>query len=270
MMKKLIFLVVVFFTGRLCAAQTNYGPDKIHIIPEPVSVTTQQGHFLLRPATRILVENPSVTGVAGLFAKMLNTPTGYHLLAKKSKSSRVKNDILLRINQVPDSILGNEGYRLQVSARKVVVTANTPRGIFYGMQSLMQLLPPQIESDSVVKHVAWDIPCVSILDYPRFKWRGLMLDVSRHFFSKKFVEEYIDEMAKYKFNVFHWHLTDDQGWRIQIKGLPRLTEVGAWRVPRTGRWGTFPAPQPGEKATEGGITAWKTFRKLSAMPAGAL
>jgi hexosaminidase len=102
------------------------------------------------------------------------------------------------------------------------------------------------------------------MDYPRFGWRGLMLDVSRHFFSKQFVEAYIDEMAKYKYNIFHWHLTDDNGWRIQIKGLPRLTEVGAWRVPRTGRFGRFAPPQPGEKATYGGYYTQQDIRDVVA------
>ncbi|MEO6948991.1 MAG: family 20 glycosylhydrolase, partial [Ginsengibacter sp.] len=88
----------------------------------------------------------------------------------------------------------------------------------------MQLLPPDVESQTVVQSMKWEIPEVSIMDYPRFGWRGLMLDVSRHFFTVKEVEEYINEIAKYKFNVFHWHLTDDEGWRIQIKGLPRLTD----------------------------------------------
>jgi hexosaminidase len=108
------------------------------------------------------------------------------------------------------------------------------------------------------------MPCVSITDYPRFGWRGLMLDVSRHFFSKAFVKQYIDEMVKYKFNVFHWHLTDDQGWRIEIKGLPELTAKGAWRVPRTGQWNSFTPPQPGEQATDGGYYTQEDIREVVA------
>jgi hexosaminidase len=261
-MKKLIFLIVVLLIYKSGPAQTIHAQNKIHIIPEPVSVTAGHGHFSLKRDTRILVENPSATDVADLFTKMLDVPTGYHLKEKKSKSSRLKNAISLRINSEPDSRLGDEGYTLQVSAHKVVITANKPQGIFYGIQSLMQLLPPEIESDSLVKNKDWNIPCVTVLDYPRFKWRGLMLDVSRHFFSKKFVEEYIDEMAKYKFNVFHWHLTDDQGWRLQITGLPKLTGVGAWRVPRTGRWKTLPAPQSGEKASDGGYYTTKDIHEI--------
>jgi len=101
-----------------------------------------------------------------------------------------------------------------------------------------------------------------ITDYPRFGYRGMMLDVSRHFFSKEFIKKYIDEMAKYKFNVFHWHLTDDQGWRVEIKGLPELTDIGAWRVARTGQWGTFEEPQPDEKATDGGYYTQDDIREI--------
>ena len=95
------------------------------------------------------------------------------------------------------------------------------------------------QSDSLVKNITWSAPCVSITDYPRFGWRGLMLDVSRHFFTKKEVEKYMDQMAAYKYNVLHLHLSDDQGWRIEIKSMPQLTNVGAWRVKRTGLWGEF-------------------------------
>src|SRR5699024_663166 len=108
----------------------------------------------------------------------------------------------------------------------------------------------------------WTAPCVDIIDYPKFHWRGLMLDVSRHFFTAKEVKEYIDEMAKYKYNVFHWHLTDDQGWRIDIKGLPKLTKAGAWRVPRTGKWGSFQAPERGEKTSYGGYYTQEEIRDI--------
>src|SRR5581483_12443692 len=102
------------------------------------------------------------------------------------------------------------------------------------------------ESKTLVKDVKWQAPCVEIMDYPRFGWRGLMFDVSRHFFTKEQVEEYIDEMARYKFNLLHWHLTDDEGWRIEIKSLPRLTTVGAYNVKKVGYFGSFPPPGPDE------------------------
>jgi hexosaminidase len=125
--------------------------------------------------------------------------------------------------------LGDEGYQLTVHADAVTIQAGTPAGLFYGMQSLRQLLPPEIEKREKVRGVKWTIPCVEIKDSPRYSWRGLMLDVSRHFADKGEVEHLLDLMAMHKLNRFHWHLTDDQGWRIEIKKYPKLTEIGAWR-----------------------------------------
>ena len=232
----------------------------LHIIPEPVSATLQKGYFSFKQNTSVLVEGSKAQNVATLFTKMFNTLTGYRLLAKTGKA---ENDaIILKINSTPDSILGNEGYTLNVSSKKIIISANQPHGLFYGVQTLMQLLPPKDNSYDHTKITQFKIPCIDITDYPRFGYRGMMLDVSRHFFAKDFIKKYIDEMAKYKFNVFHWHLTDDQGWRIEIKGLPELTKVGAWRVPRTGRWGTFQQPQPGEKATDGGYYTQNDIREI--------
>src|SRR6185437_11576928 len=173
----------------------SFGFGQVNIIPEPVSVTVQEGYFQLRSNTSVVVEGSAAWDVAKFFTEMLNTPTGYHLLAKKDKAGN-GNAIILRINNTQDPILGNEGYRLRVTSKNVLIAANQPNGIFYGMQTLMQLLPPDAESRTAIPSVKWEIPCAEITDYPRFGWRGLMLDVSRHFFSKEFVEKYIDEMAK--------------------------------------------------------------------------
>lgn len=145
----------------------------------------------------------------------------------------------------------------------MTLTAGSPAGVFYGLQTLLQLLPPDIESSQPVAR-SWAVPCATITDYPRFGWRGLMLDVSRHFYTKEEVKRYIDEMAKYKYNIFHWHLSDDNGWRIEIKSLPELTKTGAWRVPRTGRWGNFDSPQPGEAATDGGFYTQDDIKEVIA------
>src|SRR5208282_2318771 len=125
--------------------------------------------------------------------------------------------------------LGTEGYQLAMNSEAVFIRAATTAGLFYGAQTLLQLLPPEIFSTNPVTNTDWQMPCVQIEDWPRFKWRGLMLDVSRHFFSKSEVETILDAMALHKLNVFHWHLTDDQGWRIKLKKYPRLTQAGAWR-----------------------------------------
>jgi len=137
-------------------------------------------------------------------------------------------DVLITTKEA-NPALGDEGYVLSVSPSNVVIRATTSTGAFYGVQTLLQLLPPPIFSTTKVSGIAWDIPAVMIQDQPRFKWRGLMLDVARHFYSKAEVERYLDIMALHKMNSFHWHLVDDQGWRIEIKEYPKLTQIGAWR-----------------------------------------
>ena len=264
-MRKFTFLLFAGMVMWTCsAAQQKKPKQSLHIIPEPVSATVQEGYFLLKPNTRIIASDAPVSGVASLLAQMLNAPTGYHLTTAAGKGNHEENAIVLRINSSKQATLGDEGYTLRVLPGQVVIAANKPQGLFYGIQTLMQLLPPAVGSHTVIKDTPWKMPCVNIMDYPRFGWRGLMLDVSRHFFSKEFVKQYIDELVKYKFNVFHWHLTDDQGWRIEIKGLPGLTETGAWRVPRTGEWNSFASPQPGEKATEGGYYTQEDIREVVA------
>ncbi len=155
----------------------------------------------------------------------------------------------------PKAATEKEGYLLDVSSNSVVVKALTPQGLFYGVQSLLQMIPIEGELN---------IPAVSIKDEPRFPWRGLMLDVSRHFFSMDQVKRMIDQMVIYKFNILHLHLTDDQGWRMQINTLPELTSVAAWRVPRTGLWWDRDCPQEGEAATYGGFYTQQELKELIA------
>src|ERR1041385_8896339 len=125
--------------------------------------------------------------------------------------------------------LGGEAYELSVRVDRVMITAQTAHGAYYGTQSLYQLLPPEVEHPAASKGIPWKIPCVEIMDRPRFPWRGMHLDVGRHFFPPAFVKRYLDVMAAYKLNTFHWHLTEDQGWRIEIKKYPRLTGIGSQR-----------------------------------------
>jgi len=231
------------------------------IIPAPVSESRQAGAFTLDQQTVIQIPagNKVCRDAASLLVEMLAAPTGIRPVitpaAGKAKA------IEFRVLPVPDKVLGKEGYTLEVSPRQVVIKANEAAGFFYGIQTLLQLLPPEIAGSNKAA-VKWQIPCIQITDYPRFGWRGLMLDVSRHFFPKEVVKQYIDQMSKYKFNVFHWHLTDDQGWRIEIKGLPELTSKGAWRVPRTGQWWSFLPPQPGEEPTYGGYYTQEEIKEV--------
>ncbi len=186
--------------------------------------------FNLNARTRIVYAGPSdIAGLAGQLATQLSKPTGYTIKALPAKVP-VTGSIFLSLKNDPS--IKEEGYRLTITKSGIELTARKAAGIFYGMQTLLQLLPPHIEMKHEDEPQEWKIPCVTIEDHPRFAWRGLMLDVSRHFFTVAQVKDYIDQMVKYKFNLLHLHLTDDQGWRLQIKSLPRLTEV-SWR--RAGR-----------------------------------
>lgn len=258
-----IFSLLLFLSNSAFGqGQTTQG--RIHLMPEPVQVQPQAGTFLLNNHTSFVIgpAEDSLLDPARLFNQMIRTATGFSLdMIRKSRVG--KGDIQLLLNPVPDTVIGAEGYRLNVTPKNITIRANHPAGIFYGLQTLVQLLPPDIQGKLAVSTAKWPVPCVQITDFPRFGWRGMMLDVSRHFFTKKEVESYIDEMSKYKFNIFHWHLSDDQGWRIQIKGLPRLTSVGAWRVFREGVFGNgFAPPQPGEPDTYGGFYTQKDIREI--------
>ncbi|MEP6467843.1 MAG: beta-N-acetylhexosaminidase, partial [Parafilimonas sp.] len=254
------FLLTIFFIAllSLTALQSKAG-DSIAIIPKPLAMQVHDGHFALTNSTSVTTSSSDadVKQSVQWFIDKVATSTGYHLSTKKSK-----NAIELILNKKADTSLHDEGYTLKVTPSAVTVTANKPAGLFYGLQTVLQLLPPSIASVTTVQNVQWAIPCVDIKDAPRFGWRGLMLDVSRHFFTKQEVEEYIDQMARYKYNTLHLHLADDQGWRIEIKSLPELTKVGAWRVPRTGRWGTFMATFAGEPATDGGFYTQDDMKEI--------
>lgn len=252
MMKKLLFLLFNFAT--MAAFTQN---PSLALIPQPVEVQTASGNFLLTKSSVISYNRPEAASVAGMLSEKLNKPTGFALKALQGN----KGTIQLNLNATPDNKIGSEGYTLNVTTKNVILSANQPAGLFYGMQTLLQLLPKEIESKKTVQ-ANWSIPAVSITDYPRFGWRGLMLDVSRHFFSKEDVKAYIDQMARYKFNTFHWHLTDDNGWRIEIKSLPKLTQVGAWRVERYGHFGERAEPKPGEKTTYGGFYTHDDVREI--------
>ena len=259
--KKSIFLAILLLSACILPLPAQNTAPSLSIIPEPVRTEAGTGNFVLTSATtiRILANEEGAGNVAQYLAAKLRPATGFNL--KISEESAPKS-IQLQLNQQQDPEIGEEGYHLDVSPEKILISANKPAGLFYGVQTLLQLLPKETENNHPVKNVKWQVPAVKITDYPRFGWRGLMLDVSRHFFPKKVVKDYIDQMARYKFNRFHWHLTDDQGWRIEIKSLPKLTETGAWRVPRHGKWGTHEPPKPGEKATDGGFYTQKDIKEI--------
>jgi hexosaminidase len=202
-------------------------PPKPSVIPQPQKMETRSGHFRLVPTTRITIDEPSAE-TARYLATKLRTSTGYPVPVY-TNDEPLKGVIELTTKGAKPE-LGPEGYQLDVAEDGVSIKASTQAGLFYGVQTLLQLFPPEIFMDGKVDNVTWDIPFLAhIEDQPRFQWRGFMLDVSRHFFSKDEVERVLDDMALHKLNTFHWHLTDDQAWRIEIKKYPKLTEIGAWR-----------------------------------------
>lgn len=197
-------------------------PAHCNIIPVPKELTAEPGSFQLTDETVIQAEDPAEP-TAQLLREMLRPATGYDLPIVRSAPPRPAAIVLELDRQ--DKPPGPEGYRLQVSPNAVRIAANEPAGLFYGVQTLRQLLPAQIYSPQTVAHTSWAIPCVTISDAPRFAWRGLMLDCSRTFWPKEFLLRYIDLLAQYKMNVLHLHLTDDQGWRLEIKRYPKLTQL---------------------------------------------
>jgi hexosaminidase len=252
-----------FFVPLFCflLVATSFAQDKnISIIPEPVKIVENTGFFSL--PENIVIEcgtQSEMKEVIAFLKDRLSTPTGNSVVVKNTAPSA---NIKLQINKKKDAVIGNEGYHLKVTPANIVITANAPAGLFYGVQTLVQLFPKEIESAARVNNIKWKAPCVDITDYPRFGWRGLMFDVARHFFTKEDVEKYIDEMVRYKYNLLHLHLTDDEGWRIEIKSLPKLTEVGAWNVKKVGYFGTFPAPSPDEPRNYGGFYTQDDIKEI--------
>ncbi|WP_375444976.1 beta-N-acetylhexosaminidase [uncultured Fibrella sp.] len=251
----------LFFAACLAAGLAAHAQRPVHLIPNPVLVQIQTGQFALNKATVITYTKPESATVAALLANQLAAQTSFSLVSKPAKSTPA-NVIALVLNTSPDATLGREGYRLSSSPRGVVIAANQPAGLFYGTQTLLQLLPLERTQPTAAPPALLQVPAVQIMDRPRFGWRGVMLDVSRSFFTKEEVMRYIDQLAQFKINTLHWHLTDDNGWRIEIKSLPRLTSVGAWRVPRDGHYGDRPNPKPGEPATYGGFYTQDEIREV--------
>ena len=205
-----------------CVVATMVSAQPFSLIPLPQSVIKSEGEFVFGQKLTAQI-TPQAKEVFELFAEDFYKATDIKIkpIQKSSKAQ-------LELNLIPS--LPAEGYRLKVTNEKIAISASQPAGFFYALQTLKQLLPRSVMAGIADPAISqWSIPCVEIEDAPRFAWRGFMLDEGRHFFGKEAVKRVIDVMATYKMNRFHWHLTEDQGWRIEIKKYPKLTEVGAWR-----------------------------------------
>lgn len=247
-MKKITFILSILFYPLFVVAQ-----QAASIIPQPVSMQLNDGSFAVDENTAILfnVNENELKAAADFFVGAVKSISAYNLPvnANKPKSIHLKIEV--------NASIGEEGYLLNVNPTSIEIRANTKSGILYGMQSLLQQLP------AIRTNAKLEIPCMNVVDYPRFKWRGMHLDESRHFFGPELVKEYIDLMASYKMNVFHWHLIDDQGWRIEIKQYPKLTKIGAWRVDQNDKiWSERPQAKPGEQSTYGGYYTQEQIKEI--------
>lgn len=227
----LVALCAIALTACRPSTRTAPAPDplRVSVVPAPASLVRGNGVFALIDSATILVDAPtdSALQVAEALATQLRPPTGFPLPVASAEGATPRHGLRLRIDQARAD-LGDEGYALVVTPDSVHLAARTPAGLFRGVQTIRQLFPFGIEAEnSVIKMGDWTMPALTIADAPRFAWRGAMLDVSRHFFSVDEVKQYVDLLALYKLNVLHLHLSDDQGWRIEIKSRPQLTAVAS-------------------------------------------
>ncbi|MBO9675032.1 MAG: beta-N-acetylhexosaminidase [Sphingobacteriaceae bacterium] len=212
-MRKIVFLFLILISFKISAQEIN-------IIPQPAYQQTEVGKkpFVIDSKTQIVVIDSTLAPTANFLSNYLQKY--FNLKLNITKVTPNKNFIALisntRVSEFEDA------YNLIASDRNIIITGTSAAGVFYGIQSAIQLLPTGLNNQLTV-------PAITIIDYPRFDYRGMHLDVSRHFFDVAFIKQYIDYLALHKMNYFHWHLTDDHGWRIEIKKYPRLTEIGAWR-----------------------------------------
>ena len=222
---KYAFALFLLSLAPACAVAANSTPA---LIPLPQKMECRKGVFRLLPKTQIQVD-PASQATGEYLADRLRRGTGYQLSVVSRAKPRAAKGALILTTRDAKAALGPEGYELTVTPKSVVIRASGQAGMFYGVQTLLQLLPPEVLAPNSIPGWEWTIPCVQIQDQPRFKWRGFMLDVARHFFTKDEVKQLLDALALHKINTLHLHLTDDQGWRIEIKKYPRLTQIGAWR-----------------------------------------
>ncbi len=259
---KFKLIPISVMAAMLAFSSCNKEPDPvISIMPQPLKIEQTGGVFTLTNKVKIVAGNDAATIAQANFLKnRIVAATGFtpEIVAESGGKT-----ITLLTDGALAGELGSEGYDLSIASGKVEIRASAPAGLFYGIQTLFQLLPPEIYGNKVAETVRWVLPCARITDKPRFAWRGFMLDVSRHFFSPEYIYEVLDNMAVHKLNRFQMHLTDDQGWRVEIKKYPKLTEVGAWRVDReSSHWNSREVQKPGEKATYGGFYTQDDIRKF--------
>ncbi len=228
--------IILAFVSALTSTVSGSYSETTNIIPIPVSIEHRDGYFVFKPSTRIIAEKNAQIEASKLI-DALASAMGYKLQLADAAQSGEQTVKLLLDRQLRQ--LGDEGYVLEVSTGQIIIQARQPAGFFYGAQTLLQLLPESIFSKNEVKDIVWKVPCLKITDYPRFKWRGLLIDPARHFISVNDVKKFLNGMAMLKFNRLQMHLTDNIGWRIEIKKYPNLTKLASSRDRSGGKGGFY-------------------------------
>ena len=229
------------------------------IIPLPATMEFKEGSFDINDETVIVVTNDEEKKLANLLNERLTTASGFTLKIL----SNAPEDNFIRFKDHNE--LEEEAYNLKVNKKSIEIESNSFAGRLYALETLRQLLDLDVQNSSGNKVQNWKVPAIYISDYPRYEWRGLMLDVSRHFFEKEYIFKTIDRMAMLKLNTLHLHLVDDQGWRIEIKEYPKLTEIGGWRVDQENKhWNARTKNQPGDESTYGGFYTQEEIKEIVA------
>ncbi len=243
-------IVPIFIaTAIVSNMQASQAATPIALVPKPLRLERTPGEFVLSGDTVILADKdvPDAAAVGKLLAERIRRATGFPMAVKPYDGTRASRGAIVLTNKMRKdaAALGREGYTLVATPERVTIAAGGGAGLFYGTQTLLQLLPPQIFAAAKIETgVAWTLPAVQIEDKPRFGWRGLLLDVARHFFNKREIENFIDLMAEHKLNMLQLHLTDNEGWRIEIKRYPLLTAKSAWRTEDPFLGTKYPAGKP--------------------------
>lgn len=253
-----LLVLAAWISGCDRSEKITFTKSDINIIPQPRELHLQDGAFVFDKKT-VFVAGEELHKIASILMSKFRMAAGWEPAI--TSSAPESNYVEFR----EDSGMDHEAYTLEVTADHIAITAAGYSGYLYGLETLRLLLPAAIESRDLQEGVTWAVPAVTINDSPEYPWRGLMLDVSRHFFPKDYVLKVIDRLAMHKMNVLHFHLVDDQGWRIEIKKYPKLTGVGAYRVDKEDmHWNARPVPDPSEKATYGGFYTQEDIREIVA------
>jgi len=266
-MKKTSFSFSHLFSGICillgCCSFCLLSAAEFNIIPYPQQLIPKLGSFTFNKQTAVVCTSyrPEILKLAEQFTDQMNLVSGLNLKIREVLPNDTLNAILFQFSTEINNL---EGYNLTVSTNRIRIEASSANGFFYGLQTLYQLLPTEIYGKKPVDAKKWTVPAVEINDAPRFAYRGLHLDVCRHFFPIEFIKKYIDAMAIHKLNSFHWHLTDDQGWRIEIKKYPRLTGIGSRRDETLVGYYFESFPQQYDRKPYGGFYSQKEAREIVA------